>query len=191
MSLRQNVDRHRIKLFFERLGERFHRPGRIYLVGGTSLVIEQLRQQTVDIDIVVEVSPADHSELITAIRDLMDTFSVNVEEASPRDFIPLPSGYENRHEFVERFGTIDVLHFDLYSTALSKIERGRTQDFEDVVVLLRAGKIDWQRLVEYYEEIRPQMATHSLRQDPAQFEQNFRSLETMWYSKPAASGESS
>ncbi len=83
----------------------------------------------------------DHSDLIQTVRELKDTLSINVEEASPGDFIPLPSGYENRHTFVERFGMLDVLHFDLYSTALSKIERGRMQDFEDVLALLRAGQI--------------------------------------------------
>ena len=190
MSLRRNVDSDRIKLFFKRLGESFHRPGRIYLVGGTSLVLEQLRQQTVDIDVVIEVSPADHGQLISAIRDLKDALLVNVEEASPGDFIPLPVGYESRHAFVDRFGTIEVLHFDFYSTALSKIERGRTQDLEDVLSLLRAGKIDWQRLVGYFEEILPKMGEHSLRQDPVQFEQNFRALEAMWCSPTTMPRES-
>ena len=62
---------------------------------------------------------------------------MNVEEASPGDFIPLPAGSEGRHEFIERFRKLDVFHFDLYSVALSKIERGRTQDLEDVLKLLQ------------------------------------------------------
>jgi hypothetical protein len=105
VSLRQKVDSERIKLFFKRLSERFRRPGRVYLVGGTSLVFEELRQQTVDIDVVIDVSPADHGKFIQAVRELKDELSINVEEASPGDFIPLPSGYENRHQYLERFGT--------------------------------------------------------------------------------------
>src|SRR3990172_200834 len=149
MSLRQRVDRARIESFLKRLGEQFRRPARIYLVGGTTVVYEAIRQQTVDIDLVLEVSSADHGELIQAIRELKNSLSINVEEASPGDFIPLPAGYGNRHEFAGRFGPLDVLHVDLYSTALSKIERGRVQDIEDVLALLRAGRIEWDKLKEF------------------------------------------
>lgn len=188
MSLRQRVDRARIELFLQRLGEQFRRPARIYLVGGTTVVFEAIRQQTVDIDLVLEVSSADHGELIQAIRELKNSLSINVEEASPGDFIPLPAGYENRHEFVGRFGSLDVLHFDLYSTALSKIERGRVQDIEDVLALLRAGRIKWDKLKEFFDEILPRMGKESLRQDPVEFGQNFEALEAMWRSAPRSSG---
>jgi hypothetical protein len=187
MSLRAKVDRARIELFLSKLSERFHRPAQILLVGGTTLVFEELRDQTLDIDLVIQVDPNHHGELIQAIRKLKDQLSINVEEASPADFIPLPSGFENRHKFVERYGKIDVMHFDLYSTALSKIERGREQDFEDVLSLLQAGKLEWDRLSAYFLEILPKMGEHSLKQNPAEFEQNFHALESKWR---AASGSS-
>lgn len=180
MSLRQSVDRGRIEQFLKQLGDRFRRPARIYLVGGTTLVFEQLREQTMDIDVVLEVSPTDHGELVQAIRELKNSLSINVEEASPGDFIPLPAGSENRHVYVERFGMLEVLHFDLYSTALSKIERGREQDFEDVLALLRTKKIAWEKLAGYFREILPKMGGQSLKQDPVEFEQNFQTLEALW-----------
>jgi len=180
MSFRSNVDRERIRESCQRLAERFRRPARIYLVGGTTLVFERLREQTLDIDVVLEVAPEHHGELIQAVRELKDALSVNIEEASPADFIPLPAGYETRHVFLERFGTIELFHFDPYSTALSKIERGRTQDLEDVVALLRSGKIEWDRLAAAFREILPQMGQHSLKQDPVEFERHFRALEEMW-----------
>lgn len=179
MSLRQSVDRERIREFFGQLGKRFGAPAKVYLVGGTTLVFEQLREQTLDIDVVLEVAPRDHGNLVRAIRDLKDELSVNVEEASPGDFIPLPPGHGGRHRFIERFGRIDVFHFDLYSTALSKIERGRTQDLEDVLALLRAGRIEWDRLNEHFEAILPKMGELSLKQDPVEFERNFRALAGM------------
>ena len=100
----------------------------------------------------------------------------------------MPAGYENRHEFVGRFGSLDVFHFDLYSTALSKIERGRVQDIEDVLALLRAGRIKWDRLKELFDEILPRMGKESLRQDPVEFGQNFEALEAMRRSAPNSSG---
>ena len=49
--MRQRVDQQRIEHFLQQLGRQFTKPGRIYLVGGTTMVYEGLRQQTLDIDL--------------------------------------------------------------------------------------------------------------------------------------------
>jgi len=179
MSLRPSVNRSRIELFLKELGEQYRHPGRLYLVGGTTLVFEGYRQQTLDIDIVIEVTPEDHGPFVQAVRKLKETLDINVKEASPGDFIPLPGGYTDRREFIGRFGQLDVFHFDLYSTALSKIERGRSQDLADVILLLQAQRINWERLEDFFQEILPRVGTQSLKQDPVEFEKNFRALEGM------------
>ncbi len=189
MPSRQPVNRERIEFFLRRLGDSYRSPGRLYLVGGTTLVFEGLRQQTLDVDVVIEIAPENHTAFIQTLRQLKEELNLNIEEASPGDFIPLPSGYANRHEFIGRYGQIDAFHFDLYSLALSKTERGRRQDILDVLTLLRAGRLEWSKLTQYFAEILPQMGAHSLRQDPVEFEQNFRDLEQQWLSSPDASGE--
>ena len=131
--MRQRVDQQRIELFLQRLGREFSKPGRIYLVGGTTMVYEGLRQQTLDIDLALEIADEDHSAFVAAVRRIKESLSLNIEEASPVDFIPLPAGYRERSQFVGRYGQLDVFHFDLYSTALSKIERGTENDFADVL----------------------------------------------------------
>jgi hypothetical protein len=189
MTQRKRVDRERIREFFAELGKRFRKPARIYLVGGTTLVYEGLRGTTVDIDIVLEVGSDEHANLVGAIRELKDRLSVNVEEASPADFIPLPAGSEMRHRFVGRFERIEVFHFDPYSTALSKIARGQTQDMEDVLELLQAGVLEWERLAGFFNEILPRVGAESLKQDPAEFEATFREVEAMWRARQTGSGE--
>jgi hypothetical protein len=180
MSLRQSVDQARITEFLRRLGEHSRVAGRIYLVGGATVVFEGYRSRTLDIDLTVEATPADEERLLRALRELKDTFSVNVELVSPGDFIPLPSGYRERSEFVARYGGLDVFHFDLYSTALAKIERGTEQDFADVLALLKGGRIEWARLEQCFAEILPSFGRRSLKQDPADFEKKFRALEKKW-----------
>ena len=110
----------------------------------------------------------------------MRTLNINVEEASPGDFIPLPGGYANRHVYIGRYGQLDVFHFDLYSTALSKVSRGREQDYADVLALLTQARIDWVKLEKYYQEILPLIGLKSLKQNPVEFAKNFRALETQW-----------
>jgi hypothetical protein len=60
------------------------------------------------------------------------------QETNTRDFIPLPAGWCERSVYVGRYPPLDVFHFDLYSMALSKIER----DFQDVATLVRGRWLD-------------------------------------------------
>ncbi len=182
MSLRRAVDRPLIERFLRAVGDQYRRRGRLYLVGGTTMVYEGLRQQTLDIDLAIEVANADHGELFGALRAVRQALDINVEEASPGDFIPLPAGYANRHILIGTFGQVDVFHFDLYRMALSKIERGRVTDLKDVVLLLQNRRIEWDVLERLFREILPLMDLKSLKQDAAEFEKNFRALENQWRS---------
>ncbi len=183
MSMRPPVDRQRIIYFLQNLGQRFRKPGRVFLVGGTTLVFEGFRTQTLDVDLSFEVAEQDHGEFIRAVRALKDELAINVEEASPEDFIPLPEGYQGRAQFVGRFGTLDVYHFDVYSVALSKIERGLDADFADVLALLEAGWLDFATLSRYFAEILPQVGERSLKEDPQEFQRKFAYLGEAWAAK--------
>ena len=183
MSLRQSVDSERITEFLRRLGEESRVNGRIYLVGGATVVFEGYRSRTLDIDLTLEASPQDEDRLLRVLRELKDKYSINIELVSPGDFIPLPAGWRDRSEFVGRFGGLDVFHFDLYSTSLSKIERGTEQDYADVLALLRGGRIAWLALEEHFAEILPQFGRKSLKQDPADFERKFAALKAKWLGK--------
>lgn len=160
MSMREPVDKARITLFLERLGERTHQPGRLYLAGGTTMVYEGYRRATLDIDVMVEAD--DTGPIIASIRDLKNQLDINVEFASPADFIPLPPGWRERSLWVGRFGALDVFHFDLYSAALSKIERGSERDFQDTLALLRDGRIDLATLDQEFDAILPRIQTEGL-----------------------------
>ena len=144
------------------------------------MVFEGFRAQTLDIDIAIEVANEDHAAFIRAVRELKQELWINVEEASPGDFIPLPDGYRDRSPFVGRYGQLDVFHFDLYSMALSKIERGTENDFSDVLALLRAGRIHWETLSGCFAEILPRFGVASLKQDPDEFQRKFDALKRMF-----------
>jgi hypothetical protein len=81
--------------FLHHLGARFRQPARLYLVGGTTMVFEALRLQTLDIDVVLEVSADAHGALIQAIRELKDSIlSTYIETTNCT--LP-PSGQFCRH----------------------------------------------------------------------------------------------
>ncbi len=157
MSFRANVDRSRIDRFLQELGRAFRHPARLYIVGGAVLVYEQLRVATLDINLSIEVDGAHHGDLMRQIARLKDQLSVNVEEASPADFIPIPLGWRERSPYAGRFGQIDVFYFDPVSTALSKLDRGHDDDFAAVRTVLAAGMITPVDLRSAWEEIAPRL----------------------------------
>jgi hypothetical protein len=183
--MRPPIDRLRVHYFLVKLGIEFRHPARLYLVGGTTLVYEGLREQSLDIDISYEVADEHEAEFAQVIRRLKDELQINVEQASPGDFIPLPSGWKERAKHVGRFGQVDVFHFDLYSTALSKIERGREGDYQDVLALLRSGQIDMGELRQAFDNIMPRVERESLKRNPDRFRRNFAVVERLLAEAPA------
>ena len=79
--------------------------------------------------------------------------------------------------WVGRFGRVDVFHYDLVASALSKIERGHESDLDDVEALLKSGHLKREELRKGYEEVLPRMGKESLKQDPERLKRNFEALE--------------
>lgn len=156
MSMRPNVDRPRIEQFLVELGRRFRQTGRLYLVGGAALVHAGIRPgssaTTQDID--VDVASGDMYQTIGQIKQQLN---INIEFASPGDFIPLPRNWRQLSRFVGRYGKIDVFYFDFYSIALSKIERGNARDLQDVALLLQQSIITLTELDRVSQEVAAQM----------------------------------
>ena len=66
-------------------------------------------------------------------------------------------GWRERSPLVFDEGNVEVRHFDFYSQALSKIERGFRQDLEDVRQMLASGLVTAEKLRELYDQIEPQL----------------------------------
>ncbi len=150
--MREDIDRTRLVHFLKELGLAYRRPARLYLCGGETLVWRGLRDTTRDVDISFSVDDADHHAWIRAIVALKDRLRVNVEEAQPSDFVPVPRGAEGRAEFVGRFGTVDVFLCDPYSIAMAKLHRGAARDLADIRSLLDADVLASDTLRDLVED---------------------------------------
>jgi hypothetical protein len=117
-------------------------------------VLEGWRESTIDVDLRFE---PEADELLRALPALKESLGVNIELASPPDFIPELPGWRERSPLVFREGRVEVHNFDLYSQALSKIERGFDQDLDDVGKMIESGRVKPARLRELYEAIEPEL----------------------------------
>ena len=112
------------------------------------------RTSTVDADIKLDPEPAGAFE---ALRDLKEKLAVNVELAAPDQFIPPLRGWRERSVFIDRYGEVDVFHYDFYAQALSKIERGHDRDLADVRQMIDRGLVEPQELARLFAELEPDL----------------------------------
>ena len=163
--MREAADAERIQRFMEALGAAAPREGICYLVGGGTAVLLGWRTTTIDVDI--ELDP-EQDQVLRALPAIKDELQINVELASPRQFIPLPSGWEERSPSAGREGLLTFKHFDLLSQALAKLERGHAQDLDDAREMIDRGLVEAGRLRAAFDEIEPQLYRFPAI-DPADF----------------------
>ncbi len=168
--MRQPVDATRLRAFMKALAREARGPLQVYLVGGSTAVLEGWREATIDIDLAFGESD---DAVLRALPGLKERFDVNVELASPADFIPMKPGWQDRSPFVAQEGVVTFRHFDFYAQALAKIERGHETDRNDVKAMLARGLVTGPGLLEYFEAIEP-----ALYQFPAIDPATFRSAVT-------------
>ena len=166
-----------LQRFLEQLGRCYRFPGRLFLVGGSSLLLVEAKVRTLDIDIKIDVPVEHHDAFIRCIRNISRQRQLPVEQASPDQFIPLPNGYQERHQFIGRYGSLDVFHFDFYSIALSKLHRGNEKDYSDVIQMLSQGLVELSKLREQFREVLVQLESFDISSDAEDFEDNFNLLE--------------
>lgn len=135
------------------LGRAASQPARVYLVGGATAVIEGWRATTVDVDMRIEPD----EDILRLLPEMKDRLDLNIELASPADFLPELPGWRDRSPFLFRTGTLDVFHYDLYSQALAKLERGFAQDVADVETMVSSGEVRPAQLLVLYEAIEDQL----------------------------------
>jgi hypothetical protein len=169
--MRQVAEAGRIRRFMAALGEVAQDEARVYLTGGASAVLQGWRSTTLDVDI--EIVP-DRDELLRALPALKERLEINVELAAPSHFIPELPGWTERSVFIVREGRVQFFHYDFYSQALAKIERGHSQDRADIETMLEAGVVAPPLLRQLFEQIVPALYRYPAV-DPAAFR---RGLET-------------
>lgn len=161
--MRSLTDKEKVERLMRLLGRRSRGPGRVYFAGGTTAVLYGWRATTKDVDLKLD---PEAPGIFEAIRDAKRELDLNIELAAPDDFVPPLPGHQERAIFIARHGEVDFFHYDPYGQALSKIERGHTQDLADVRALHRAGLIDADRLEALYDQIEDRLLRYPAL-DPA------------------------
>jgi hypothetical protein len=162
--MRQIADAARVRRLMRGLSEAADRETTVYFTGGASAVLLGWRATTIDVDL--RFVP-ESDRLLRAIPSLKEELRINVELASPSDFIPEIPGWQERSRFIEKEGNLSFFHYDLYSQALAKIERGHAQDLEDVGEMIRRGFVEPRRALALFETIEPYLYRYPALDPPS------------------------
>ena len=156
--MRSAATKEKIQCLIRELGSRAKGPGRIYLVGGSSIVLlDAGRESTIDVDLKLDPEPAG---IFEAIAELKNTLDLNIELAAPDQFIPALPGWRERCRFIERIGDVEFLHYDFYAQALAKLERGHDRDLGDVGQMIERDMISREDLLTLFQQIEPELIRH-------------------------------
>ncbi|MBI4549084.1 MAG: hypothetical protein HY707_13960 [Ignavibacteriae bacterium] len=150
--MRQKVDRQLLERFLHALAADADQHVDVYLTGGATAILLGWRDATIDVDL--RLIP-DNDRILRAIPELKERMNINVELASPADFIPDLPGWKTRSQFIMQDREVAFYHYDFYAQALSKIERFHQLDVLDVKEMLARKLIEPDRLRELFEAIVP------------------------------------
>lgn len=152
--MREKVDAEALRKFMEAIGRSGRTSARVYFVGGATAVLLGWRSTTIDVDmkLIPEVN-----DILKTLPALKEQLHINIELASPADFIPALPGWETRSRFISREGAVEFFHYDFYGQALAKIERGHSTDLSDVHEMIERGLVEPDRLLKLFSQIEDQI----------------------------------
>jgi hypothetical protein len=163
--MRRKVTKATLRQFMEELAAAARSPGKVYFTGGATALLLGFREQTIDVDLKLDPEPAGAFEAIAILKNRLD---LNVELAAPDDFIPAASDWRERSRHIAAIGAVEFFHYDFSLQALAKLERGHTQDLEDVASFVRGGYVTPEELQSRFAQIEPGLLRYPAV-DPQQF----------------------
>ena len=152
--MRSNVDPEKLEQLMDILGKEARGSGSIYFTGGASALLIGWRSSTVDVDIRLDPEPPG---IFQAIAKIKQDLNINIELASPQDFLPPLPGWRERSVFIGRKGQISFYHYDFTAQALSKLSRGYDRDINDVQSMFEQGLFSLANLRDCFEAIEPDL----------------------------------
>lgn len=135
----ESVAPEQIKAFLTELGDRYPLPTILLLLGGSALCLLGSNRPTLDIDYVGD--DLHKNDLQYLIDQIAQELQIPIDAVPIDQFLPVPTGADERRLLIGQFGNIAVYVLDPYTIALSKLDRGFDTDIEDIMFLIRQNLV--------------------------------------------------
>jgi hypothetical protein len=114
--MRRKVTAATLKQFMQELALASRSAEKVYFTSGATALLLGFRDQTIDIDLKLDPEPEGAFEAIASLKNKLD---LNVELASPEDFIPRTEDWRERSQPISTVGRVQFFHYDFALQALS------------------------------------------------------------------------
>lgn len=168
--MREQLTAERLQAFMKALADAASEPARVYLVGGATAVLLGWRTSTIDVDL--KIIP-ESDEILRSLPRLKEKLKINIELASPDDFIPALPGWKERSKFIQQEGKLSFYHYDFYAQALAKLERRHELDRADVEHLFENKLIEPSKLLHLFSVIEGELHRYP-QVDPKSFRESVK-----------------
>lgn len=137
----------------------------LFAIGGTAMVIKNIKESTKDIDFLTTLDYNTLKELFTlaGLEEIDDSKLCNKWYLDKRRIdvffdefimgIALPNDWKKISEHIKDIGKLKLYILNWYDVIITKIARSEPRDIEDVLEIIKTQKIDFNKLKRRYYKL--------------------------------------
>ncbi len=157
-------------------------PLELFAIGGTAMVLKNIKESTKDIDFLTTEKYEKINKLfkLAGLKEestgkacniwRLDGLRIDIFYDGFIMGIPFPNDWKELSQRIKEIGKVRLYILNWYDLIITKISRSETRDINDIIAIIKSQKIDFNFLKERYYSI----AETSLISD---FEYKFKHLE--------------
>jgi len=165
-----------------------NQPLELFAIGGTAMVLKNIKESTKDIDFLTTESQEKIKRLFTlaGLKEegsdkicniwRLDKTRVDIFYDGFIMGIPFPDDWKKLSEKIKEIGKIRLYILNWYDLIITKISRSEKRDIEDIIAIIKSQKLDFKFLKDRYYSI----AETSLI---SEFDYKFKHLEREYAGK--------
>ncbi len=160
-------------------------PLELYAIGGTAMVLKNIKESTNEIDFLTDENynrinklfkraglKEESPDKICSIWRL-ENIRIDIFYGGFIMGIPFPSDWKEKSEKLREIGKIKLYILNWYDLAITKISRSEKRDIDDIIKIIKSQKLDFEFLRKRYFSI----AETALISD---YKYKFKHLEEKW-----------
>jgi len=139
----------------------------LFAIGGTAMVLKNIKESTKDIDFLTTLDYKEIKKLFTlaGLKEESSLKACNIWYLEDiridifyDEFIlgtPLPDDWKELSEHIKDISKLKLYILNWYDIIITKIARSEIRDIEDIIEIIKTQKIDFDKLKKRYYELAP------------------------------------
>ena len=160
-------------------------PLELFAIGGTAMVLKNIKESTKDIDFLTTESYEEIKRLfsLAGLKEESSNKMCNTWRLDKTRIdifydgfimgIPFPEDWKEKSEKIKEIGKIRIYILNWYDLIITKISRSEKRDIDDAIKIIKTQKLNFEFLKKRYYSI----AETALIQE---YDYKFRHLEKIW-----------